>query len=73
MAAVIKIHDLQSSCNIEVEEIQKKTKKYHVCLLNPIDPIGAGGGGLISPYHFQMSISPWKKGSGGPKFRDFFY
>ena len=29
------------------------------------------GGGWISPHYFQTSISPWKRGSGGPKFRDF--
>ena len=30
------------------------------------------GGGLIVLF-FQAAISPWKKGSGGPKFRDFSY
>ena len=30
-----------------------------------------GRGGWISPHFFQMAISPWKKGSGDPKFRDF--
>ena len=34
------------------------------------NPIRAGGG-WISPHFFQIAISPWKKGFGGPKFRDF--
>ena len=38
-------------------------------LLFPFNPIRAGG--WISPHFFQMAISPWKKGSGGPKFHDF--
>ena len=38
--------------------------------LHIFNPIGAGGG-WISLHYFQTSISPWKKSSGGPKFRDF--
>ena len=34
------------------------------------NPIGAGGGTMCILF-FQKAISPWKKGSGGPKFLDF--
>ena len=53
-------------------------EETHLIMLKPskrsdkcFNPIRAGGGGWISLYFFQMAISPWKKGSGGPKFRDF--
>ena len=40
------------------------TEKIRLTLL------GRWGGGWISPHYFQTSISPWKKGSGGPKGPD---
>ena len=43
---------------------------FHIWQMSTLNPNG-GGGGLIAPALFQTAISPWKKGSGGPKSRDF--
>ena len=40
-------------------------------LIQPSPPALIGQGGWISLPFFQMAISQWKKGSRGPKFRDF--
>ena len=44
--------------------------QFHLTI-HRINPIRAGRGGWISPHFFQMAISQWKRGFGGPKFRDF--
>ena len=52
--------DLMVETVCKTQWIQFKSDLY----FNPI------GGGWISPHYFQTSISPWKKGSGGPKVGD---